>query len=86
MCYVYILQSLKTSRYYIGSTLDIDKRLEKHNSGYVKSTKNSVPWKLEMSQKYSSITVAKQIKYRLKKLKRKDYIEKIIDDGYIKMR
>ncbi len=85
MCYVYILQSIRTSRYYIGSTINIENRLEKHNKGYVKSTKNGRPWKLKMSQKYESIMQAKNIEFRLKKLKRRDYIEKMINDGYIKM-
>lgn len=30
---IYILQSLVNSRYYLGSTNDLDRRLEQHNSG-----------------------------------------------------
>ncbi|PIZ66550.1 excinuclease ABC subunit C [Candidatus Roizmanbacteria bacterium CG_4_9_14_0_2_um_filter_39_13] len=85
MCYVYILQSIKTGSYYIGSTINTENRLEKHNKGYVASTKNGRPWDLKISQKYQSITQAKNIEYRLKRLKRRDYIEKMIKDGYIRM-
>jgi len=86
MFYVYILQSIKNHLYYIGSTKNIELRIEKHNKGYVPSTKNMRPWRLAFSQGYESQQLAKNIEYRLKKLKRRDYIEKIIEDKYIKMR
>ena len=41
---------------------------------------------LALSQQYASLKQARKIEYKLKKLKRKDYIEKIIKDGYIKMK
>ncbi len=84
--FVYILRSLKNSRFYIGSTIDVEERLKKHNNGSVVSTSKYKPFKLEYFQEYSSITVAKQIEYRLKKLKRKNYIEKIIIERIIKMK
>ncbi len=83
--YVYILKSLKNNRYYIGSTTNIDNRLKMHNNGRVQSTKNNRPYKIELLQKYKTIKEAKQIEYRIKKLKRKDYIHRMITDGYIKM-
>ena len=42
--YVYILQSMKDSRYYIGSSADVDARLRYHNAGRQRSTKNRVPF------------------------------------------
>ena len=39
MAYVYILESLRDGRYYIGSTKDIEKRLKHHKSGFTHSTK-----------------------------------------------
>jgi putative endonuclease len=41
--YSYRLKSLKDGRFYYGSTEDIDKRLNKHNKGDVKSTKHRRP-------------------------------------------
>jgi len=38
------------------------------------------------SQQYPTIEEARKIEQRLKKLKRKDYITKIINDGYIKIK
>lgn len=44
MYIVYILQSTKNNRYYIGYTEDVNGRLGKHNSGGNRSTKNGRPW------------------------------------------
>ena len=38
-----------------------------------------------LKQEYPSLSEARMVESRLKKLKRKDYIEKIITDGCIKM-
>jgi len=40
---------------------------------------------LAFSQEYPTLTEARTIEKKIKKLKRKDYIEKIIKDGYIKI-
>lgn len=40
MSYVYILKSLKDNKQYIGSTINLSKRMLAHNKGHVKSTKN----------------------------------------------
>jgi putative endonuclease len=45
MWYVYVLQNNK-SKWYIGSTKDLRKRILRHNSGKNKSTKHGIPWKL----------------------------------------
>ena len=44
--YVYVLQSLKDNRNYIGYTKDLRKRLKEHNSGKNISTKPRKPFKL----------------------------------------
>ena len=85
MAYVYILQSAKNGRFYIGITEDITTRLYAHNSGGVKATKNLLPLKIVFKQEYPDYTVAHKIERKLKKLKRRDYIEKIIRDGKIKI-
>ena len=46
MYYVYILQSLKDKKLYIGFTKDIKQRLFEHNSGKNFSTKSRIPLKL----------------------------------------
>jgi putative endonuclease len=42
--FVYAIESLPTKQIYIGQTEDIEKRLNYHNSGYVKATDNRKPW------------------------------------------
>ncbi len=46
MYYVYLLKSLITNKIYKGSCSDLRKRVERHNTGKVKSTKSYKPWKL----------------------------------------
>jgi putative endonuclease len=47
MWYVYILRSVKDKDLYVGSTNNIRRRLTKHNSGRVDSTKRRLPFILE---------------------------------------
>lgn len=47
MWFAYILRSSKDKDLYIGSTNDIQRRLRKHNTGTVDSTKRRTPLILE---------------------------------------
>lgn len=86
MSYVYILESLTSGKYYIGSTENVEARLKKHNSRQVFSTKPYVPYKLAFKQKFENISEARRIEVKLKRLKRKDYIRKIIENRKIELR
>ncbi|MDI6780452.1 MAG: GIY-YIG nuclease family protein, partial [Bacteroidota bacterium] len=44
--YIYVLRSLKDSKFYVGFTKNILKRIEEHNKGKVESTKNRTPLEL----------------------------------------
>lgn len=44
MFYTYVLKSLKNSRFYIGSTNNLQRRLKEHNSGQSKYTKLTAPF------------------------------------------
>lgn len=44
MFYVYVLQSQKTTRLYIGKTMNLKRRFSEHNSGRNQSTKPYIPW------------------------------------------
>ena len=44
--YVYVLQSKKDSKFYVGFTNNLKNRIEQHNLGKVKSTQNRKPFKL----------------------------------------
>jgi putative endonuclease len=60
MFYVYILQSLKNNKTYVGYTYEINQRLYKHNKGFVRSTKNERPLKLLISEEYETKAEAKK--------------------------
>ncbi len=49
MKYVYILQSEKhPERFYTGSTTDLERRLNEHNSGKSIHTNKFMPWKIKI--------------------------------------
>jgi len=83
--FVYILRGLKNNKLYVGSTTDIEKRLKQHQSGYVIATKGLRPLKCEFFQEFETFAKARQAEDRLKSLKRKDYLERIIQDRCIKL-
>ena len=50
---VYILFSEKDEKRYIGCTSNLNRRLEEHKMGLVKSTKNRCPFKLIHTEKFN---------------------------------
>jgi len=56
--FVYVLQSLRTGRHYVGCTSDVSRRLGQHNAGITKSTKNRGPWTLVHQEAYEVKTEA----------------------------
>ena len=78
MYYTYILESQKTGKYYFGQTENLEKRLEQHNSGYSKSTKSGVPWRIVFYKEFETRIEAVAFEAKLKSYKNKKYIEEII--------
>ena len=66
MNYVYVLQSLKDNKFYVGWTTNLKLRLIQHNKGYVDSTKIRKPLKLVYYEyclnKYDAIRREKYLK------------------------
>jgi putative endonuclease len=64
--YVYIIQSEKDNRYYIGETADVKARLLFHNAGKQRSTKNRIPFNIVLVEEFETRELAlhreKQIK------------------------
>jgi putative endonuclease len=85
MAWVYILQSVRDGRFYIGSTADIESRLHHHECGATPSTKRFGGVKEVFRQEYPTLELARRVEQKLKKLKRRDYIEKVVDEGRIRM-
>ena len=79
--YLYFLYSKKKDRYYIGSSLDLARRLRQHNSGQTPTTKRFGKIKLVFMQEFPSLQAARQAEKKIKTWKRRDFIERIIEDG-----
>ncbi len=52
--FVYFLRSRKDSKFYIGQTNNIEERVERHNKGLIKSTKNRSPFDLVYTETYKT--------------------------------
>jgi putative endonuclease len=52
--FVYILQSLRDNKYYIGETADVAARLLFHNAGRQRSTKNRIPFIIILVEKFET--------------------------------
>ena len=66
MPYLYILKSLKDNNLYVGTATDLDKRIEKHNKGYVRSTKHRKPLKLVWKKHFNTLSEARKQEWQLK--------------------
>ena len=78
MFITYILQSVLTDSYYVGSCRDLDKRVDLHNRGMVKSTKYRVPWKVVYIEKFSDLKRARARELQIKSWKKRIMIENLI--------
>ncbi|MEK7450765.1 MAG: GIY-YIG nuclease family protein [Patescibacteria group bacterium] len=65
--FVYVLKSLKDNRQYIGSTINVDKRLAQHNNGSVKSTKHRLPFIIKYVIEYDDIKKAAEMEKKFKR-------------------
>jgi len=82
---VYILE-FASGKFYVGSTVNLDRRLKQHMNGHTPTTNRFGEGNLVLKQDYQTLKDARSVEYKLKKLKRRDYIAKIVEDGYIKIK
>lgn len=83
--YVYIFKDQR-GKFYIGSTSNLQRRINQHFARHTQTTRNMKEPQLVLSQEYADLKAARSIERRIKKLKRKNYIEKMVKDGHIKMK
>jgi len=76
--YLYILQSCKDSRYYIGETADVNARLIFHNSGRQRSTRNRIPFQLVLVEEYTCRKDALKREKQIKSWKGGEAFKKLI--------
>jgi putative endonuclease len=76
---VYILQSIKLNRFYIGYTSDFDTRIEFHkNAESHKFTANGEDWVVFLKIPCENKTQGLNIEKHIKKMRSKTYIENLI--------
>ena len=78
MYYVYILQSEKDHRLYIGQTNNVENRLIRHNNGEVRSTRMRRPLKLMCYKEFATRAEAMKIEKYLKSLKGGEEFKRIL--------
>ena len=66
-CCVYVLLSEKDHKRYIGSTSDLKRRLNQHNSGQVSATRNRRPLRLYAYQSFNRLIDARICEKKYKK-------------------
>jgi putative endonuclease len=67
MYYIYLIESEKYDRYYIGQTSDLEDRFIRHNENRCKYTKGKGPWNLISFKIFQTRSEAVQEERRLKK-------------------
>ncbi len=81
---IYILFSLKTNKYYVGSTDDLQGRLKHHNAGSTPSTKSGAPnWEIRYTETVPNRVAALKREREIKKKKSRNYIEWMLKNHLI---
>jgi len=77
--YTYIIFSDVLNAFYVGSTQDLEKRIDQHNnSNGSKFTKRAKDWRVVYSEIFQTRADAQKREYAIKRKKSKTYIEWLI--------
>ncbi len=77
--FVYVLQSYKDNKRYVGMTIDIVRRFHEHNAGKVISTKARRPFKLVLQERYNTREEARQREKYFKTASGRRWIDKRVE-------
>jgi putative endonuclease len=85
MYHVYILKSGKDNWYYVGSTNNLDRRIQEHNLGKVQSTKSHRPLILVYKEEYAKEDKARSREFEIKKRRivKEQIIKNIDKSGFL---
>ena len=81
MPFTYILYSKKLDKYYVGSCINLERRLYEHNIGHSKFTSLGIPWIIVYTEEYETAGLAQKREMKIKRMKSKKYIEDLILKG-----
>jgi len=82
---LYILRSIETQRYYVGSTEDLGYRLEEHNhpkKNRSRWTRTGGPWEVVYSRSFHLGSSARRAEKFVKSMKSREFIGKLISGEY----
>ena len=82
MYFVYILQSRRTGRFYIGQCDHLIERFREHQRGFNKSTRNRGPWWMPYYEMHETRSAAMLRESGIKKKKSAKSIRAIIQHAY----
>ena len=69
MAWLYILQSKSSSRFYVGSTNELTRRLSEHNRSHSLATRGRGPWELVYQEKHETLLATRRRELEIKKWK-----------------
>ena len=82
MFYAYILKSIATGSYYIGSCKNTAHRLQQHNGGSVRSTKRGIPWIMVLYETFTTRQEAMLRERQVKSWKKREAIERLLEKHF----
>ena len=77
MAFVYILQS-ETTRFYVGSTDDLQRRMSEHLRGHSPATRGRGPWKLVYQKHFDTLIGARRRELEIKHWKSAKMIQALV--------
>ena len=77
---IYILKSKIKNHFYVGHTNNLEKRLNSHNRGRVKSTKSCKPWKIIYTENFGNKHDAFKREKQIKSYKGGEAFKKLINN------
>ena len=79
MHYVYIIKSSIKEYYYIGSTQDLKRRFDEHNTGKTKSIKHLIPFELMYYEAYikKSLAIVREVDLKKNSFRKKELLDRI---------
>ena len=81
MFFVYVLQSQKDQKYYIGYTNNLDRRIRDHNRGKSRSVKNRGPFQLVLKEVFATRVDAIKREKQIKSYNGGDAFKKLIQEN-----
>jgi putative endonuclease len=77
MAFLYIIFSEKLDKYYVGSCINMERRLYEHNIGHSTYTSRGTPWTIKYTESYEDLAMAKKREMYIKRMKSRKYIESL---------